>query len=409
MDGHHHPPPPPPPPPPHGANPKNANSGLPPGNYDIFIVPPHSSGSGFIYLPSLQPHRNSFLAGIACGLLSVAIWNAAAPTLKQWLNTMASGGGTSVLIIIGVGIAGWAWGKTQSEHGSRPWSRDASGGANTRPNETKGTPGDWSTPPPQPSQNHTNGFTPSPQPNGYTKPSPASGASAGWEKAREETKKREEERRRQEEIRRKREEAEKQARAAAEKEKWEKMRAREKEVREREARERIARERLAKEKEAEARLNAEKNGRPGVGRDKMFGVGEKTDPYAGTSYRSGASNPPSPTKRYERPTAQSCVDSQEDVHSFRPYDKPRRATHMSSHSSVYSESYAPSQSTARTTPPPSHRGPYSTKDPDKIVIKAVYLFNEMFPKPVAQLVTGMGSVTDGLILRITTEGLFIVY
>ena len=288
MDGHHHPPPPPPPPP-HGANPRSANSGLPPGNYDIFIVPPHSSGSGFIYLPSLQAHRNSFLAGVACGLLSVAIWNAAAPTLKLWLNSMASGGGTSILIIIGVGIAGWAWGKTQTEHGGRPWSRDASGGANAQPNDTKSTPGDWSTPPPQASQSHTNGFTPSPQPNGYAKPSPASGASAGWEKAREETKKREEERRKQEEIRRKREEAEKQARAAAEKEKWEKMRAREKEVREREARERIARERLAKEKEAGARLNAEKNARSGAGRDRMFGVGEKTDPYAGTSYRSGAS------------------------------------------------------------------------------------------------------------------------
>ena len=397
MDGHHRPPPPPPPPPPpHGANPKNAHSGLPPGNYDIFIVPPHSSGSGFIYLPSLQPHRNSFLAGLACGLLSVAMWNAVAPMLKQWLNTVASGSATSILVVIGVGIAGWAWGKTQMEYGSRPWSRDAGGGADGRPNDAKGTQGEWSTPPPQA--------------NGYTRPTPSPGASAGWEKAREETKKREEERRKQEELRRKREEAEKQARAAAEKEKWEKMRAREKEVREREARERIVRERLAREKdarEAEARLRAERNGRPGVGRDRVFGVGERTDPYAGTSHKSGASNPPSPTKRYERPTAQSCVDSQEDIHSFRPYDKPRRATHMSSHSSVYSESYAPSQSTARTSPPPSHRGPYTTKDPDKIVIKAVYLFNEMFPKPVAQLITGTGSVTNGLILRITTEGLFI--
>jgi hypothetical protein len=37
----------------------------------------------------------------------------------------------------------------------------------------------------------------------------------------------------------------------------------------------------------------------------------------------------------------------------------------------------------------------------------VYLFNDLFPKPVAQLVSGTGNVTDGLILRITTEGLFI--
>lgn len=82
---------------------------------------------------------------------------------------------------------------------------------------------------------------------------------------------------------------------------------------------------------------------------------------------------------------------------------------MKSPSSVYSESsYAASHSTARTTPPPSHRGPYTTKDPDKIVLKAVYSFNNQFIKtPSSQLVSGVGTVTDGLILRITTEGLFI--
>src|SRR6202044_1140189 len=43
-----------------------------------------------------------------------------------------------------------------------------------------------------------------------------------------------------------------------------------------------------------------------------------------------------------------------------------------------------------------------------IVIKAVYAFNNAFMKtPSSQLVSGVGSVTDGLILRITTEGLFI--
>ena len=71
-------------------------------------------------------------------------------------------------------------------------------------------------------------------------------------------------------------------------------------------------------------------------------------------------------------------------------------------------SWAPSQSTARTTPPPSMRAPYTTKDPDKIVIRAVYGFLNAFAKtPASQLVSGVGSVTDGLILRITTEGLFI--
>lgn len=54
------------------------------------------------------------------------------------------------------------------------------------------------------------------------------------------------------------------------------------------------------------------------------------------------------------------------------------------------------------------RGPYSTKDPDKIVIKAVYLFMNQFAKtPASNLLSGVGSVTDGLILRVTTAGLFI--
>ncbi|GME28003.1 hypothetical protein GTA08_BOTSDO03545 [Neofusicoccum parvum] len=53
------------------------------------------------------------------------------------------------------------------------------------------------------------------------------------------------------------------------------------------------------------------------------------------------------------------------------------------------------------------RGPYSTTDPEKVVIKGVYLFTSLFPKPVAQLVSGVGAVTDGLVLRMTTEGLFI--
>lgn len=53
-------------------------------------------------------------------------------------------------------------------------------------------------------------------------------------------------------------------------------------------------------------------------------------------------------------------------------------------------------------------GPYSTSDPDKIVIQSVYLFHNEFTKaPASQLISGVGTVTDGLILRITTEGLFI--
>ncbi|GJC85992.1 reticulocyte-binding protein 2 a [Colletotrichum liriopes] len=103
-----------------------------------------------------------------------------------------------------------------------------------------------------------------------------------------------------------------------------------------------------------------------------------------------------------RPSART-VD--EDQYSYRPYDKPKHRPA----SSVGSESsWAPSATTTRTTPPPSMRGPYTTKDPDKIVIRAVYLFMNQFAKtPASQLVSGFGTVTDGLILRITTEGLFI--
>lgn len=106
-------------------------------------------------------------------------------------------------------------------------------------------------------------------------------------------------------------------------------------------------------------------------------------------------------KNYERPSAKSYLGTDEA-------GTPRPSPARSYVSSQYSESsYAPSQSTARTSPPASQRGPYSTTDPHKIVIKAVYLFNDLFPKPVAQLVANVGKVTDGLILRIQSEGIFI--
>ena len=71
-------------------------------------------------------------------------------------------------------------------------------------------------------------------------------------------------------------------------------------------------------------------------------------------------------------------------------------------------SWAYSQTTSHTSPPPSMRGHYSTKDPDKVVIAAVYLYMSEFAKaPASQLISGLGTVTDGLVLRITTEGLFI--
>lgn len=185
--------------------------------------------------------------------------------------------------------------------------------------------------------------------------------------------------------------AERTAKAKAEKEKWEQARAREKEQREREARERISRERSAREKEAREKDTREREAR------------EK-----GSSARSSPSKPTG--SRYEKPSARSFTGTEEET-SYRPYDNPRRPGYKSSASSVSGlseSSFAASATTARTTPPPSQRGPYATKDPDKIKIKAVYLFSDSFPtKPIASLVSNQGTVTDGLILHIKTEGLFI--
>jgi hypothetical protein len=41
------------------------------------------------------------------------------------------------------------------------------------------------------------------------------------------------------------------------------------------------------------------------------------------------------------------------------------------------------------------------------MIRGVYAFTDSFPKPMATLVAGQGGITDGLILRITTEGMFV--
>ena len=358
------PPPPPPPPPPHGDGARS--SGLPPGNYDIFIVPPHSSGSGFLYLPSLQVQRNSFLAGVACATAVFLVWQIVTPILKSWTTSIVSSGGPGLLMmILGVGVASWAWGKAQAD--GVPWNFGpgaGAGGAGTSAHT--GQPGANTSPPdpgpeakPKPSWQRAN--------TGPAGSGAAGGAHGGWEKAREETRKKEEERK-------KKEEEDKKAREAV----WERAKAREKEAREREERERKAK--------------------------------SANDPYAAS--RNGTRSTPSSPKKHQQPTARTYRGTDDDEYSFRPYDKPRRPREdqTQSQSSGYSESsYAPSQSTSRTTPPPSmHRGPYSTKDPDKIVVKAVYSFpNAMAKLPSAKLVSGVGSVTDGLILRITTEGLFI--
>jgi len=227
------------------------------------------------------------------------------------------------------------------------------------------------------------------------------------------------------------EEADRKKRAEAEKTRWEQMRAREREAREREAREKAARERMEKEKaelaERAARERAEKERADKERAERTekaeraraekeetvvstptYGVGERTNLY-GDVLPKATANTGSPRKTYERPTAKSYAGT-ETAESYRPYDHSTGPKHQSSQSSFLSSEYnsdAPSQSTARTSPPPSQRGPYSTKDPDKVMIKGVYLFSDSFPKPIATLVAGEGGITDGLILRITTEGMFV--
>lgn len=361
-----------PPPPPHGNGTPGGSkkSGLPDGNYDIFIIPPHSSGGGFLYLPSLQPHRNSFLAGVACTLTVVGIWTVIVPIVKQWFSSIASSGGPGVLLLVlGVAVAAWAFGKTQTESESAGRPRPGPGGSGAR---TNGVPG-GSTP-------FSRSYNSPNEKPSWQQTGPDS-ASSNWQKAREETKKREEEKKKKEEAEKTKQEAEKKAKEAAEKDKWEKARAREREAREKEAREKIAQERLKKERESNGAAAAAKAA--GMG----SGVGGKN---------------------YQKPTAQSFAG--DDEYSFRPYDMPKKPANKGSQGSFMSDgasSYGGSQSTARTTPPPSQRGPYSTKDENKIQIKAVYAFTDLSPKPVYQLIAGFGNVTDGLVLKMTTEGLFI--
>jgi hypothetical protein len=241
-------------------------------------------------------------------------------------------------------------------------------------------------------------------------------------KEREIREQREKEQREKERLEREiREKLERETREKVERELREKAEreAKERETKEREERvRREAREREAKEREDQRRKEEEeKNFRKGS-TYAYSSVGERTSMWPNgkppaTSPQPAAAKAASPSplspKKPAAPTAKSNLGTdQESSYSYRPYDKPRKPVHKKSVSDFSESSWAPSQSTARTTPPPSERPPYTTKDPDKIVIKAVYGFVNQFAKtPASQLISGVGSVTDGLILRITTEGLFI--
>ncbi|KAF7719299.1 Uncharacterized protein PECH_004765 [Penicillium ucsense] len=564
MDG------PPPPPPPHGENPHTTEgeyrkaSDLPPGNYDIFIVPPHSAGAGFVYLPSLQCNRNSFLAGVASTLAVVYVWSMVAPTLKTWwVATVSSQSNKGVVVVaLVIAVAGWAFGMSQSGYfkgssegpdGKRPpgdgfggfgsfggssgqssqghssgpghgnghqnHQRGGSTGSNHQQGQHGGNYGGGSNHGQQYAGNQRAGSAPeadtAPPPPPPPKPEPTNHGPNGdeWEKAREETRRKEELRRKMEEFKRKREAEAKEkerkrereamekelrerreqleremaaarekaerearekaemeaklAREKAEKEAKETREKAEKEAKEarlraarelsearakaakaaaeakaeaerleaeakaekarreaeaakleaeakekaaKEAAEKAAAEKAAAQKEAMAKFAALKEAAAKRYAEKKAQESQKETPTASKagSTKSAQTAPRTPSpKKPPFPTAKTTLD--DDAYSFRPYDRPRRPYGQASGSSAYSESsYAPSQSTARTTPPPSHRVSYSTKDPDKIVILGVYQFTNAFMKtPVAQLVSGQGMVTDGLVLRITTEGLFV--
>jgi hypothetical protein len=434
--------PPPPPPPPHGANQQSGRpGGLPDGKYDIFVIPPHSAGSGFLYLPSLSTHRNSFLAGAVCTAFAFFVYSVAEPVVKEFFQGIMAGNSSGVMVLmIGVGVLCWAWGKTQAEGvnrpGTGPGTTGSSGGGSTTGASFGGhAPGpqptgsaqpnpsaqpNTSAPPPGGAGPKSSWQRPNPQATGGTWAN--SSAKTSWEKAREETRKKEEERRRTEEAKKRRDEAEKERQKQREKDAREKEMRERRERREKEQKEKAEKERLEKEKaeresaereraereraerERAERERAERERAEREKAEKEKAEKEKERQKAASEAvkdRSSPKRPPNPSVRTEK---------EDDAYSFRPYDRPKKPVHKAnSAASMYSESsYAPSQSTARTTPPPVHRGPYATKDPDKIIIKAVYSFNNTFMRtPIAQLISGSGNVTDGLILRITTEGLFI--
>ncbi|RSL44450.1 hypothetical protein CEP53_011224, partial [Fusarium sp. AF-6] len=107
---------PPPPPPPHGGVPKG--SGLPPGKYDIFVIPEHSSGSGFLYLPSMKPNVNSFAAGFASALILVVLGQTLAPAFRTWWDGFQGLGNVAMsMLVIGVGFGAWSLGRLEQEDG----------------------------------------------------------------------------------------------------------------------------------------------------------------------------------------------------------------------------------------------------------------------------------------------------
>ncbi|RXG49282.1 hypothetical protein VDGE_03580 [Verticillium dahliae] len=301
------------------------------------------------------------------------------------------------------------------------------------------------TPPPRPKTPPSRAKSPQPKPKTPTPaPPPKPKEDSTWEKAREETRRREaerkakleEEKRKAEAARRLREFREKEARererrdkeAREQREKLERENKEKEELKARLEKETRERERLEKEKadrEAKEQEDARKKEIEDLRRKEAWErkkremelkikreAEEKSKREAEEAAQKARQGTPTNNARPPAPSASASARTHlrpdDDAYSYRPYDTPK-SSRRTAPSSVGSESsWAHSATTARTTPPPSMRGPYTTKDPDKIVIKAVYLFMNQYAKtPASNLLSGIGTVTDGLILRITTEGLFI--
>lgn len=338
-------PPPQPPPPP----PPRPTSGLPPGNYDIFIIPPHASGAGFLYLPSLAPHRNSFLAGVACTLLALALYLTLVPALRQFALSLAGSGGGVVVLVAGVGVGGWACGRVRLDDGDTSGAGGGNGkSTHTGPGGTKGPAYTTSAPPPPPP------------------PHDPSTSSAEWERRREET-------RRAEEARR--------GVAAAEKEAQDKMRATERAQREREMRDRM--DALRREKETKDKADRGKAATAAAGAS-----------AARTAAGAGA------RQTYQHPTAHSYAGEEDSLGSS------GSSCSWASSTSTARTSPPPSQCGG-------HGGTaglaYATKDPDKIVVRGAWRFAETdkAASPVARVLAGRDGVSPGLVLRLTGEGLFV--
>jgi hypothetical protein len=425
-----------PPPPPHGENPKSSYgnaSDLPSGNYDIFIIPPHSSGGGFIYLPSLQGQMPSFAAGVACTVAVFLVWKTVEPILKGWVNAVSqSGGSVGVFVMAALcGLAGWVYAKSadgKNPLGSTPGHSSPRGGS--AGNSPRSGPSPNAKPQPQPQNSHS-------QPN-FSQQNQNSSSSSAWEKAREETRRREEERRRadeakkraEDEVRRKAD-AERAAKAAAEKERWEKLRAREKETKEREEREKQARERMAKAKEEatrnsaketaerEARLKAAKDRAESLRQDRAasakaesnrakseraaptFGVGERIHLYGTPNGAKSTVGADTKTKNAFHASAQSYVGTATE-NAFRPYDSPKHQRSAGSFHSVHSDESRGSEATNSAA-----GKPYATADETKVVIKGAFKFTDSFPKPVAVVRPSESGISDGLIMRMDTAGVFL--